>query len=417
MPRWVPVSPRLADSSADASSGSRNNAVNSNNNLMSDKLVGEMLLVESLETNDSNGQEGEKGYLDLGLPEQNIRMMQASSNKESLLLLLQERILRVSKPVSSLQDNQVSSSSNASSIGKRKSNTESMVFNDQSRKKTKTSATSSVPTSIQEEQPSLVATNLDIPTLSSSSNETDSPLFITIKTHSQVKEDYTWLSSLQPSTIILYDADVEVIRNIEAYQSTIPTQQLKLYFLVYEGSTEEHRYVGSLAKEKKAFESLISTKEHMVISLPDHPFDVQQAKDADKALALDSRTLNKSKSLFKEGRKVVIDVREFRSTLPSILYTSGFQIVPRTINVGDYILSPEICIERKGISDLFQSFASGRLYNQVESMSRYYKYPCLLIEFSPEKPFCFMVRAERHVFFFVFFFQADIHFIFLLGTQ
>jgi DNA excision repair protein ERCC-4 len=53
-----------------------------------------------------------------------------------------------------------------------------------------------------------------------------------------------------------------------------------------------------------------------------------------------------------------------------LLYVSGLHIVPATITVGDYILSPDICVERKGISDLFQSFASGRLYTQVEHMIR-----------------------------------------------
>ena len=37
---------------------------------------------------------------------------------------------------------------------------------------------------------------------------------------------------------------------------------------------EQHRYTGTLSKEKKAFESLIDTKEHMVISLPDHSEDL-----------------------------------------------------------------------------------------------------------------------------------------------
>lgn len=54
--------------------------------------------------------------------------------------------------------------------------------------------------------------------------------------------------------------------------------------------------------------------------------------------------------------------------------------------MGDYILSPQICVERKGISDLFQSFNSGRLYTQCEAMSKYYKYPCLLIEFDIDTP-------------------------------
>lgn len=35
------------------------------------------------------------------------------------------------------------------------------------------------------------------------------------------------------------------------------------------------------------------------------------------------------------------------------------------IAVGDYVLTPEICVERKSLFDLFQSMPSGRLYNQA----------------------------------------------------
>ena len=50
--------------------------------------------------------------------------------------------------------------------------------------------------------------------------------------------------------------------------------------------------------------------------------------------------------------------------------------------------------ERKGISDLFQSFASGRLYNQAESMGKHYLHPCLLIEFHPDKSFNLQVSKR-----------------------
>ena len=33
--------------------------------------------------------------------------------------------------------------------------------------------------------------------------------------------------------------------------------------------------------------------------------------------------------------------------------------------VGDYVLSPDICVERKAVPDLISSLNSGRLYNQV----------------------------------------------------
>lgn len=57
------------------------------------------------------------------------------------------------------------------------------------------------------------------------------------------------------------------------------------------------------------------------------------------------------------------------------------------LQIGDYILTPEICVERKSISDLIGSLNSGRLYNQCIQMQRYYAKPILLIEFDQKKPF------------------------------
>jgi DNA excision repair protein ERCC-4 len=59
--------------------------------------------------------------------------------------------------------------------------------------------------------------------------------------------------------------------------------------------------------------------------------------------------------------QVVVDVREFRSTLPSLLHAAKLLVIPATLTVGDYILSPDICVERKSIPDLVSSFNSGRL--------------------------------------------------------
>ena len=53
------------------------------------------------------------------------------------------------------------------------------------------------------------------------------------------------------------------------------------------------------------------------------------------------------------------------------------------ITVGDYILSDQVCVERKSVAtgDLFQSFNSGRLLQQVTNMERFFDRPILLIEF------------------------------------
>jgi DNA excision repair protein ERCC-4 len=94
------------------------------------------------------------------------------------------------------------------------------------------------------------------------------------------------------------------------------------------------------------------------------------------------------------GEKQSQAVREFRSTLPSILHQGGMRLAPVTLTVGDFVLSNVHCVERKSISDLFGSFTSGRLYTQSEAMCKYYKCPSLLIEFDPSKTFCLQNSNE-----------------------
>ena len=67
---------------------------------------------------------------------------------------------------------------------------------------------------------------------------------------------------------------------------------------------------------------------------------------------------------------IIVDQREFSSTTPMQLHDKGFWIVPMQLNVGDYILTDEICVERKCVStgDLFDSFKTGRLLQQVKNM-------------------------------------------------
>ena len=63
----------------------------------------------------------------------------------------------------------------------------------------------------------------------------------------------------------------------------------------------------------------------------------------------------------KKPPRVVVDTREFRSALPFLIHQRGIEVIPTTIEVGDYVLGPDICVERKSIPDLIGSFASGRL--------------------------------------------------------
>ena len=207
--------------------------------------------------------------------------------------------------------------------------------------------------------------------------------------------------------------------------------QLKVYLFMYDDSVEEQRYLTQLREEQEAFETLINHKARMV--LPTDETGVIGAaagvarREGDAAAPLTAATgipgqyddsldkaylanegaqaaMRHGKSSRRGGRgrtaasdlpgKVIVDVREFRSALPSLLHREGFEVIPVTIDVGDYILSPDFCVERKSIPDLFGSFSSGRLFTQMTAMSRHYKQPTLLVEFDEERPFGLIAKSD-----------------------
>ncbi|KAI9012720.1 hypothetical protein BC832DRAFT_589708 [Gaertneriomyces semiglobifer] len=196
------------------------------------------------------------------------------------------------------------------------------------------------------------------------------------------EDDSRILEDLRPGWIVLYDPDVGFVRRVELYKATYssPGNPLKVYFLVYESSVEEQRYLSHIRKEKAAFEKLIREKSIMAIPIDQ---DGRSAKDRDEEFweNLDTRLAGGRADNHQDKNTVIVDVREFRSALPSLLHVQKMTLLPCTLEVGDYILSPDICVERKSLSDLVSSLKSGRLYTQAEAMSLHYKIPTLLIEF------------------------------------
>lgn len=206
------------------------------------------------------------------------------------------------------------------------------------------------------------------------------------------------LNEIEPRYVILYDAQMQFIRQLEVFRASRPGIPLRVYFLIYTGSVEEQKYLTTLRREKEAFEMLIKEKGTMVV-----PEEREGRSDAAMLLSRDASKASDAVNTRKAGgqitddkatRKVIVDMREFRSELPSLIHRRGIDIEPVTLEVGDYILTPDMCVERKSISDLIGSLNNGRLYNQAVAMTRFYKKPVLLIEFDPNKSFSLQVKSS-----------------------
>ncbi|BFG00357.1 DNA repair endonuclease XPF [Drosophila madeirensis] len=204
------------------------------------------------------------------------------------------------------------------------------------------------------------------------------------------------LEQLQPHHVVMYNTNVTAIRQLEVFEARRrlpPAERMKVYFLIHARTVEEQSYLTSLRREKSAFELIIDTKSKMVVpeyqdGKTDEAFVLYKSYDDEPAGDnAQSRLAGGQPQGQRETPKVIVDMREFRSDLPCLIHKRGLEVLPLTISIGDYILTPEVCVERKSISDLIGSLNSGRLYNQCVQMQRHYAKPILLIEFDQNKPF------------------------------
>jgi DNA excision repair protein ERCC-4 len=178
------------------------------------------------------------------------------------------------------------------------------------------------------------------------------------------------LEEVKPRYVIMYEPDAAFIRRIEVYRSSHTNRQVRVYFMYYGGSVEEQRYLSAVRREKEAFTKLIRERGNMALTFTHDTanLDPQESflRTVNTRIAGGGRLAATA-----EPPRVVVDVREFRSSLPSLLHGRNMMVVPCMLTVGDYVLTPNICIERKSVRDLIQHYSS----------------PMLLIEFDAQKAF------------------------------
>ncbi|KAI6228275.1 ERCC4 domain-containing protein [Aphelenchoides besseyi] len=191
------------------------------------------------------------------------------------------------------------------------------------------------------------------------------------------------LESLRPRHLILYHNDLPTTRVIEGFAAHHKPHSIQLFSLTYANSTEEERYLTSMRSEQNALETLI--KDQGALYVPAEYDVTRESTSSLRSLTLqtDSRRNRQPEPEVEELQPmVIIDVREFNSELPTVIYKRGIDLQPATLEVGDYVLSPSVCVERKALDDLAQSLVNGRVFKQVEQMLRHYKKTVLLIESS-----------------------------------
>ena len=208
-----------------------------------------------------------------------------------------------------------------------------------------------------------------------------------------------------PDIMIICGVDLLSIRRAELMQglmTTYSSKRMQIYLITYDGSVEQCVYLNEAKIEKNAFTELVSAKADLVFpenselsALLDEVSATLSTHEA-SGPALRQAQPGSFFSHCERRITIIIDEREFRSSLPFFLAKiGGVQVVPRTLFCGDYVLADDVVVERKSAPDLESSLTDGRLFSQLYTMIRSYSVGMILIECGSSTAFEDELQLER----------------------
>ncbi len=185
--------------------------------------------------------------------------------------------------------------------------------------------------------------------------------------------------------VIFYDNPPSAIRIVQRMGRTGRKFPGKVYVLLTKGTRDERYYWAGLQR-KRAMRKLIRelSDNKNIKMLSKAPGD-EIVKSNEQGLLSFMQTAKFSKTTSQSQQQeeqlvIYVDNRELQSDIAKELILRGIDVRPVNLEVGDYVLSDEIVVERKTAEDFAKSIIDKRIFNQLINMRDLYQKPVLLIE-------------------------------------
>ncbi len=179
----------------------------------------------------------------------------------------------------------------------------------------------------------------------------------------QVGEEGLDISS--SDTIIFYDNTPSGIRFVQRVGRTGRNAPGKVYILYFQDTRDEQYLWIARRRERRMLEEM-----RMIQSRN------ESKKESNYAL---TRFIPPSEA-GEDKVSIIVDNRESACPVVSELARLGARITFSQLEVGDYVLSERVCVERKTVNDFTSSIIDSRLFQQAKLLSDSYEIPVLLIE-------------------------------------
>jgi len=163
--------------------------------------------------------------------------------------------------------------------------------------------------------------------------------------------------------VVFFEPVPSEIRTIQRRGRTGRFGKGKMVVLMAKNTRDEAFYWTARSKERKMKETLHEMKRN-------------------DAMALPQQTLLQTFSE-PQGNKIIIfiDSREHASNVTKELFShEDVKTIMKPLDIADYVLSKDVCVERKTIEDFLGSILDGRLFQQMLNMRQNYLKPLVILE-------------------------------------
>ncbi|MCX6801208.1 MAG: DEAD/DEAH box helicase [Candidatus Diapherotrites archaeon] len=168
--------------------------------------------------------------------------------------------------------------------------------------------------------------------------------------------------------VIFFEPVPSEIRTIQRRGRTGRFGKGKMVVLMARNTRDEAFYWAARGKEKRMKQTLKGMSTKMIGNAAEETKNI-----------LEQTTLD---SFMEKSDKIIIfaDSREGASTVIRELVGKEVAVRTKQLEVGDYVLSREVCVERKTVEDFINSMIDGRLFSQLIALRNSYEKPLLIVE-------------------------------------
>ncbi|MEM3585876.1 MAG: DEAD/DEAH box helicase [Candidatus Jordarchaeaceae archaeon] len=170
--------------------------------------------------------------------------------------------------------------------------------------------------------------------------------------------------------VIFYDAVPSAIRYIQRKGRTGRKRPGRVALLITKGTRDEAYYWSAKKKEREMKSTIkVIAKKHF-----------EPVKEDKQQIKLETYLQEEKKDEEEKEIVIYVDNREIGSDVVRELARLNVRIIPKQLQVADYVVSESVAIERKSVEDFLQSIVDKRLFQQVKEITSKYEKPILILE-------------------------------------